>query len=113
MLPHRSAEVNSYTHDGMLEKESLTSQFVFVSCWNHKLFPPAFMQSEMSPDCGMAHLGDLIKFKVHSFLENRKFSDRFSTPKRRKIGGASPLRLQVPMSIDFSNPERSQEMKCH
>jgi hypothetical protein len=36
-----------------------------------KLFSPAFMHSELSPDCGMACLGDLIKFKVHSFLENR------------------------------------------
>src|SRR5215475_1887486 len=36
-----------------------------------KLFSPAFMHSEISPDCGMACLGDLIKFKVHSFIENR------------------------------------------
>jgi hypothetical protein len=61
----------------------------------------------MSPDCGMTRLGDLIKFKVHSFSAAESC---FPTPKRRKIGGSPPLSGLASSNVySFSTIERSQE----
>jgi hypothetical protein len=46
----------------------------------------------------MAPLGDLNKSKIHSVFANRKFNKVFSTPKRRKIDGATP-----PVGLASSN----------
>jgi hypothetical protein len=60
------------------------------------------MHLEMSPDCGMARLGDLIKFKVHSFSRTEIQRALF----RRKIASWWASSSNI---YSLSNPERCKK----
>jgi hypothetical protein len=64
------------------------------------------MHSEMSPDCGMASLGDLIKSKSIHFSRAEIQWALF----RRKIAS---WWASISNVYSFSKPERCKKLKCH